>query len=674
MSPTVNIFGQVLLLLVLLGAGALFSYRIWQLYQPLLAAQPTVRRGDEGSSIRRMLTMVLGQAKMFERPAIGVAHFLIFWGFIILTVALVQVIVDGLIHGVRLPLVSSRAYVALNDLLAVSVIVALAYAAFRRGRLRPRGLTTQPDAWIIIAMIGGHLGSLLLAEGFAAAAFGTADPHWSLAGLVLGGPFGAIGATAAQVGFVAFYWIHILLVLGLLIYIPLSKHFHVFVSPVNIYLKGTKPKGELPTIANIEEAEHFGVSKVQQFTWKDILDGYACTECGRCTDVCPANLTGKPLDPKKIIVDMRLSTYAQAGMKMAARHEPRTITADTPLIGEEGLIKDEELWSCTSCMACIEACPVAIEHVPKIIDMRRNLVLEETRFPPELTKVFNSLERNSNPFGLRARNRADWAKGLGLKILSEHPDEPVDVLYWVGCYGSFDARNQKVAQSLSRILQAAGMNFGILGTEEGCTGDPARRAGNEYLYQVLAQGNVEVLQSYGVKKIVTACPHCMNTIKNEYPQFGGDFEVAHHSQFIAEMMKSGRLKLEEGTDKKAITFHDPCYLGRYNDVYDAPREVVNGLGVEVTEMQRSRNKSLCCGGGGGRAFMEEPIGKKMSHNRLDDVLETGCGTLAAGCPFCITMFEDAIGSTGSAEKVQVEDIAELVAARLPRPATAESTG
>ncbi len=673
MSPTVNLFGQLLLLTVLLAAGGVFAYRIWRLYQPLLAAQPTTRRGDEGTRLRRVATMVLGQSKMFERPAIGIAHFLIFWGFIILTLALVQVLVDGLLHGVRLPLVSSRAYVALNDVLATAVIASLAYAAYRRWRIKPRGLTTQNDAWIIIAMIGAHLTSLLLAEGFAAAAFGTGDPHWSLAGLLLGGPLTALGGTAAQIGFVGFYWVHILLVLGLLIYIPTSKHLHVLTSPVNVYLKSTRPKGELPKIEQIEEAEHFGVGTVQQFTWKDILDGYACTECGRCTNVCPANLTDKPLDPKKIIVDMRLSTYAQAGMKMAARHETREITAATPLIGEAGLIKDDELWSCTTCMACVEACPVAIEHVPKIVDMRRNLVLEETRFPTELTKVFNSLERNSNPFGLRARTRADWAKGLGLKILSEHADEPVDVLYWVGCYGSFDERNQRVAQSLSRILQAAGINFGILGTEEGCTGDPARRAGNEYLYQVLAQGNVETLQGYGVKKIVTACPHCMNTIKNEYPQFGGDFEVVHHSQFIAELMKTGRLTLESGVDKKSITFHDPCYLGRYNDVYDAPREVVNGLGVEVTEMHRSRNKSLCCGGGGGRAFMEEKLGNtKMSHNRLNDVLETGCGTLAAGCPFCITMFEDAIGSTGSGEKVQVEDIAELVAARLPKPPTVEA--
>jgi Fe-S oxidoreductase len=318
-------------------------------------------------------------------------------------------------------------------------------------------------------------------------------------------------------------------------------------------------------------------------------------------------------------------------------------------------------------MACVEACPVAIEHVPKIVDMRRSLVLEATEFPSELTGVYNSLERNSNPFGFRARTRADWAKGLDIKVVGDNPDEPVDVLYWVGCYGSFDERNQKVARALSQVLKSAGLNFGILGKDERCTGDPARRTGNEYLYQILAEANVETLNSAGIKKIVTACPHCLNTIKNEYPQFGGNFEVVHHSQFISGLLKSGELKLEEGTDKKSITFHDPCYLGRYNDVYDAPREVIEGLGgVEYTEMRRSRNKALCCGGGGGRAFMEEKVGKKMSHNRLNDVIETGCGTLGAGCPFCITMFEDAVRSTGNEEKVRVEDIAELVAARLPK--------
>lgn len=671
MSPTVNIVGQLLLVAILVGAFGVFFWRCNQLYRLAIAGAPTTVPADQGTRLARFAKMVLAQTKMFERPGIGLAHFLIFWGFIILTLALLQVVLDGLIHGLRLPIVSSRAFIALNDIFAFGVLLSLGYALYRRVRIRPWSLTSLPDAFVIIGMITGHVSALLLSEGFAAAAFGLHDPHWSLAGLILGGPFSVIGETAAKIGYVAAWWIHILLVMGLLVYIPLSKHFHVLAGPANVYFKSSKPKGELKKIENIEEQEHFGVSKVEQFTWKDILDGYACTECGRCTGSCPARLTDKPLDPRKIVMDLKLATYAHGGLRMLARDErSRAITAETPLIG--GLISEEELWSCTTCMACVEACPVAIEHVPKIVDMRRSLVLEATEFPSELTNVYNSLERNSNPFGFRARTRADWAKGLDIKVVGDNADEPVDVLYWVGCYGSFDERNQKVARSLSTVLKSAGINFGILGKDERCTGDPARRTGNEYLYQLLAEGNVETLNNAGIKKIVTACPHCLNTIKNEYPQFGGNFEVVHHSQFISGLMKSGQLKLEEGADKKSITFHDPCYLGRYNDVYDEPRDVIQGLGnVELTEMRRSRNKALCCGGGGGRAFLEEKVGSKMSHNRLNDVLDTGCGTLGASCPFCITMFEDAVRSTGNEDKVQVEDIAELVAARLPKPAAVD---
>jgi Fe-S oxidoreductase len=673
-SPTVNIVGQLVMLALIVGAFGLFGWRAARLYRLMRSGAPESRRGDEGTRVRRVVTMVLGQSKMLERPAIGLAHFLIFWGFTLLTFSALERLLAGILGGFRLPLIgNAHWYIALNDLLTFAVILSILYAAYRRLRIRPWFLTSLPDAFVILASIGGHLTAYLISEGFAAAAFGTAGEYWSLAGLVLGGPFAALGATAAKVGYVLFWWIDVLLILFLVTYIPVSKHFHIVTSPFNVYFKSTRPKGELRKIENIEEAERFGVSDVRQFTWKDLLDGYSCTECGRCTSACPANLTGKPLDPKKIVVDIRLATYARGGLRMAARGpvlaaDGRSpITAETPLLG--GQITEPELWACTTCMACVEACPVAIEHVPKIVDMRRALVLEESRFPAELTPAFNSLERNGNPFGFRADNRADWADGLDLKVVGEHPDEPVDVLYWVGCYGSFDERNQKVARALATVLKSAGINFGILGVEESCTGDPARRIGNEYLYQVLAEGNVETLKGYNVKKIVTACPHCMNTLKNEYPQFGGDFEVVHHSQFISGLIKSGQLKLADGVDKKSLTFHDPCYLGRYNDVYDEPREVLAGLGgTEFREMRRARNKSLCCGGGGGRTFMEERIGKKMSHNRLGDVLETGAETLAAGCPFCITMFEDGIRTSGAEEQVHVEDLAELVAARLPQAA------
>jgi Fe-S oxidoreductase len=666
MQPTIGIVGQLLVLALIAVAVGLFAWQIARLYQLLRSGAAAERHGDVGTRAGYVGKLVLGQSRMFAKPAIGVAHFLIFWGFILLALGAVERLLAGVLGGFRLPFIGrAHWFIALNDLIAFIVVLAILYAAYRRLVIRPWHLTTLPDALIILAAIGGHLSALLLSEGFAAAAFGNQGEYWSLAGALLGGPFGALGMAGAKAGFVFFWWLDVLLILGLIAYIPGSKHFHVVVAPINVYLRKVTSYGALPKIENIEEQEHFGATKVRDFTWKDILDGYACTECGRCTDACPAKLSGKPLDPKKIVVDLRLASYAQGGLHMWARgHRARAISADTPLTG--GLITDEELWSCTTCMACIEACPVAIEQVPKIVDMRRALVLEEARFPAELTATFNNLERHGNPFGFRADKRADWAGNLDIKVVGEHPDEPVDVLYWVGCYGSFDERNQKVARALARVLKSAGINFGILGVEESCTGDPARRTGNEYLYQVLAEQNVEVLKGYGVKTIVTACPHCMNTLKNEYPQFGGDFAVVHHSQFISDLLKTGRLQLADGVDKRSITFHDPCYLGRYNGVFDEPRAVLAGLGdADLREMRRSHNKSLCCGGGGGRAFMEERIGKKMSHNRLNDVLETGAETLAAGCPFCITMFEDGIRTCGVEERVHVEDIAELIAARLP---------
>lgn len=665
MAATGGILGQLLLLAALALAAGVFTWRTARLYRLLRAGAPAVRHGDVGVRLGRVFRMVLAQDKLFEQPAIGLAHFLIFWGFIILTVGAFERLLDGLLGGFRLPLIGhARWFIALNDLLALLVLLSLGYAAVRRLRLRPWYLTSLPDAFIILSAIGGHLSALLLSEGFAMAAFDTADRYWSPAGLLLGGPLGMLGPDVARAGYVVSWWLDVVLILGLLTYIPLSKHFHVVTSPINVYLKSTRAPGELPRIANIEEAETFGVRDVLQFTWKDLLDSYACTECGRCTSACPAQISGKPLDPKKIVMDVKRALYAQGGLRLAGRGREVPVAAATPLVG--GLIQDEELWSCTTCLACTEACPVAIEHVPKIVELRRALVLEDSRFPPELTPAFNSLERHGNPFGFRADQRASWADGLGLPILAERAGEPVEVLYWVGCYGSFDTRNQQVTRAFARVLQSAGVNFGVLGVEERCCGDPARRAGNEYLYQLLAEGNVETLKRYGVRQIVTACPHCLNTLKNEYPQFGGEFTVTHHSQFIADLLDSGKLRLRPGADTRAITFHDPCYLGRYNDIYDQPRAVLRELdGGGVREMRRTRNKALCCGGGGARAFMEERGAGKMNHNRLDDVLATGADTLAAGCPFCITMFEDGIRTAGVEERVAVRDLAELVAARLP---------
>jgi Fe-S oxidoreductase len=664
MAPTGSILGQLLLLALIAGAFGLFGWRLARLYRLVRAGAPEDRRGAAWPRLRRVAALVLGQTKLFEQPGIGLAHFVIFWGFIILTAGAIERLLAGVLGGFRLPLLGrAHWFIALNDALAAAVILSVGYAAVRRLGQRPWYLTSLPDSFIILAAIGGHLSALLLSEGFAAAAFGTAGEYWSPAGLLLGGPLGALGPAAAAAGYAVTWWADILLILGLLTYIPLSKHLHILTAPVNVYLTRNRPAGELRPLDDLETAERFGVSEVRQFTWKDLLDVTACTECGRCTRACPATLTGKPLDPKQIVVDIKRALYAEAGLRPGGRGPEPAATAGTPLVG--GLIDEAELWACTTCYACVEACPVAIEQAPKIVDLRRALVLEESRFPPELNRLYTNLERHGNPFGARADQRADWARGLGLRVAGEPPGRPIDLLYWVGCYGSFDARNQRVAHALARVLAGAGVDAAILGVAERCTGDPARRTGNEYLYQVLAEGNVATLARHGVRRIVTACPHCFNTLAHEYPRFGGRFEVVHHSQFIAELLQAGRLRLAGGTEQQRLTFHDPCYLGRYNGVYEPPRAVLAGLaGAEVREMRRSRQKALCCGGGGGRAFMEERLGTKMSHNRLGDVLATGAETLAAACPFCITMFEDGIRTGDAGGQVQVADLAELVAARL----------
>ncbi len=453
-----------------------------------------------------------------------------------------------------------------------------------------------------------------------------------------------------------------------------------------------------------------------------MLDGYACTECGRCNTVCPATNTGKPLFPKEIILGVKESLFEHDDeilgkdsffakydfFDIEARHSANGHNGHEaearPMVG--GIISTDALWACTTCMACMEICPVSIEHVPKIVDMRRHLVMEESDFPSEVTSLFNNIERNGNPWEISNDRRAEWAAGLGVPLMAENPD--ADVLYWVGCMGSFDRRNQQVATSVAKILRAAHVNFAILGPEESCTGDPARRIGNEYLWQMQAQQNIETLNGYGFnvaaqsngqhpptegsgtggsgaghapegssstgsngatkhRTIITACPHCFNTIKNEYPQLGGNYDVVHHSVFINRLLDEGKLKLPAGFDQRRLTYHDPCYIGRYNDIFDEPRQVLRVINSNgVTEMRRHRNKSFCCGGGGGRAWMEEKIGKRVNQTRVNEALETNAEVLAAACPFCITMFEDGVKGVEAEEKLKIEDISEIIVQALDK--------
>ena len=701
-SPTGGWIGTTIFVLLFLAALVLFGVRVGKLITLLAKARPEDRTDHIDDRIGEFFMVVLGQSGVLRDPIPGIAHFFTFWGFIVIQFGLLNLLL-GAFNG-SLPLLGdNRVFAVVLDIFVVLVLVALIVFAIRRGLVRPKQLTSALhgpwDGFIILGLIMLVIVTLALVEGFEYAASNGAA--WTPIGTFFGPLFSGAGTQADITWYRIFWWLHIGVVLGFLIYLPRSKHLHLMATPFNVFFRSYKQKGALPLLENIEEREDYGVSKAEQFTWKQLLDGYACTECGRCNTVCPASNTGKPLFPKEIILGVKEALFVHsdeilganslynklgiAGVK-ADQNAREQEAHHEPMVG--GIISHEALWSCTTCMACMEICPVAIEHVPKIVDMRRYLVMEESEFPQEVTSLFNNIERNGNPWEISNDKRAEWAAHLGVPLMAENPE--AEVLYWVGCMGSFDRRNQQVATSVVKVLQAAKINFAILGPEESCTGDPARRIGNEYLWQMQAQQNVETLNNYGFNRaeqhnghhgpassngstaiatkhrtIITACPHCFNTIKNEYTQVGGDYDVIHHTVFIEQLLSDEKIKLPEGFDRRKLTYHDPCYVGRYNDVYDEPRRVLTVLNSNgVTEMGRNRNKSFCCGGGGGRVWMEEKVGQRINQTRVNEALETKAEVLAAGCPFCITMFEDGIKGVEAEEKMKVEDISEILARAL----------
>ncbi len=701
-SPTGGWIGTTIFVVIFLAALLLFGTRAGELVTLLVKARPEDRTDHIDDRIGEFFQVVLGQSGVLRDPLPGIAHFFTFWGFIINQFGLLNLIL-GAFNG-SLPLLGdNRAFAIVLDVFVVLVLLALVLFAIRRAVFHPKQLSSflhgPWDGYIILGLILLVVVTLILVEGFEYAASNGAA--WTPIGAFFSPWFSQAGTENSLIAYRFFWWLHILTVLSFLIYLPRSKHLHLLATPFNVFFRNFKPKGALPLLENIEERDDYGVSKAEQFTWKQLLDGYACTECGRCNTVCPASNTGKPLFPKEIILGVKESLFVRsneilgedtlysrlgiAGVK-ADENEREKEAHHQQMVG--GIISEDALWACTTCMACMEICPVSIEHVPKIVDMRRHLVMEESEFPQEVTSLFNNIERNGNPWEISNDKRAEWAAGMGIPLLAENPE--AEVLYWVGCMGSFDQRNKQVATSVARILQAAKVDFAILGPEESCTGDPARRIGNEYLWQMQAQMNIETLNGYGFNRsdesnghhaanghgattaakqrtIITACPHCFNTIKNEYPQLGGNYEVLHHSVFIDRLLTSEQLKLPEGFDTRKLTYHDPCYIGRYNDVYDEPRRVLKVInGEEPTEMRRHRNKSFCCGGGGGRAWMEEKIGKRVNQTRVNEALETKAEVLAAGCPFCITMFEDGIKGVEAEEKLKVEDISEILARAIEK--------
>ncbi|MEE9115804.1 MAG: heterodisulfide reductase-related iron-sulfur binding cluster, partial [Thermoplasmata archaeon] len=552
----------------------------------------------------------------------------------------------------------------LADLTGILVIIGILFAAYRRFVRKPSRLNRKRDDAVVLTLIFLIVLTGFLTEGVrilngdpgplcrTAPDFQSDDDSvWSPVGSTFAWFFLAVGAEG-EILWTVFWWLHLALALAFIVYVPYSKLSHMFISPLNTFFRSLGPKGALKKMEIEEEAETFGVQKIEQFTSKQLWDLYACMECGRCQDRCPAWLTDKPLSPKKIILDLRdhLNVRGKELLKKSGEG------LEVPSLGGS-VVKFDEIWACTTCGACQESCPVFIEHIDKIVDMRRAMVMMESNFPNEMNPVLRNMETQFNPYMVGNDTRADWAEDLGIKKLSA--DQDVEYLYFVGCTASFDDRNKKVATAFAKIMKRAGLSFGILGTEEKCCGEPLRRMGNEYLGQMMITENINVFKKYNVKKIVTACPHCFNTLKNEYPDFGGKFQVIHHTELLSDLMKRGKIK----TSKKLpaiATYHDSCYLGRHNDIYDQPRDTLKAVtSGQPKEMKDNKWNGFCCGAGGGRMWMEETLGSRINETRVEQALDVKADTMATACPFCLIMLGDGIKAKDAEEKLDIVDIAEM---------------
>jgi Fe-S oxidoreductase len=667
-------------LLALAVAGGAFSRRAYKLYRLVRLGRPVPRSGDIVHRVEQEVTVVLGQRKLLQRAAPGLMHAFIFWGFIVLLTTIAEAFGEVFGRNFAIPLVGRSGWLGLvQDVFAVLVIVGVGMAVYIRKVQRPERFKGShlEEADFILLMITGIMLTLLALNGSKIALGINESPKaWTPVSNLVAQIFEQMSRGAVDRFEGVFLWAHILLILGFLAYIPYSKHLHIFVSEINVFFTNTRARGHLePLHIDLENVEaedaSMGAATAEDLTWKEILDTYSCTECGRCQAVCPAWNTGKPLSPKLIVMNLRDHVFDQGSRILGAKDKGEDYEK-VPLNPE--VIEDEVVWDCVTCGACMQECPVNIEHVDHIVDMRRNLVMGESRFPAEAGTLLRNLENASNPWGQPQSQRADWAKDLDVEVLED--GQAPEYLYWVGCAGSFDDRARKISQAVVEVLQRAGVPFAILGPRELCNGDPARRIGNEYLYQELAKQNIDTLKAVGATKIVVNCPHCFNTLRNEYPDFGGHYEVIHHTQLFARLIDEGRLQPGPLHDDQSMTYHDPCYLGRHNGIYDQPRHVLDKIpGVRAVEMPRHRDRSFCCGAGGSRMWLEERLGKRINVERTEEAISTGARTMGVACPYCLIMLDDGAKATG--ERIKVMDVAQVVARSiLPSepPAAADPAG
>jgi Fe-S oxidoreductase len=654
--------------------------------------------------VMSMVILAIGQKRLVGRSReriSGIMHAFIFWGFCILLIRSVTLYGEGFQPGFHLPFLGGDyllgyLYVALKDIVEAIVFVMIIFAFYRRAVLKPERMHNTFEAYLVLGLIAILMASDLLYDG---ARYNLIQLHdnpgnihyfnnpqygseflWTPVSVGAASLISGLSAGATTTILSMMFWIHICTQLVFLNLLPLGKHFHVITALPNVFLKSLGYPHEKAKVLDLEdeaawEDESLGINHIHQLNWKQGLDLYTCTECGRCKEVCPTYTTDKPLNlhefndnlkqellenAANIIKKARLSSTIEQSQDSARieklKEEITALNSKKQLIGE--VIAEDTLWACTTCRACEEVCPVAIEHVPRITAMRQGQFLMAEAYPKELNPALKGLERNGNPWGIGYDKRADWAEGLDVKTMAD--DQNVDYLLWVGCAGSFDDRSKKVTTSLVKILQKAKISFAILGIEEKCTGDYARRVGSEMMFQMMAQENIATLNNYNVKKIITACPHCLNTLKHEYPAMGGDYEVIHHAEFIDQLVKQGKIKLKQSLEG-TLTYHDPCYLGRYNNIFDQPRSVLQSVSKSgLKELERQGRESFCCGAGGGRMWMEETIGKRIYLERSEEIVRQQVSNVAVGCPFCMTMIEDGMKELGKEEEIKTLDIAELV--------------
>jgi len=659
-------------LLVLFAAGA-FVYSMSRRVRVLLATAPENRFYRIGTRLRKTVEYAIFQKRMFRDLYAGTFHILLFAGFVVLLVRTVALVVEGLVPGfVLLPGRAGDAYTLAKDVFEVLVLVGVVMAVSRRAFARPARLDLTNDAWLILFLIFLLIAADLVSEGARVALAAKGGSVWSPAVGILASWLAPLSRPTLLKLYDAAWWTHLVDILFFGNYLPYSKHFHIITSVPNVFFMKLDQMGRLGT-PDLETAEHFGVSKIEDLSWKSVLDGYTCTECGRCRVVCPTALTGKPLDPKVFIGDLR-DAVRKATPEILATQSGRGNGAPPErkeLIG--GWLTEETIWACTTCGFCTTACPVfIIPTVDKITEMRRHLVLERADFPKEMQTAFRGMETNGNPWGISASARGDWARDLPVVTMSEAAGSPVEVLFWVGCAGSYEDRAKRVSKAIVEILNEAGVSFAILGVEETCTGDSARRMGNEYLFQMLAMQNIETLNRYGVKRIVTNCPHCFNCIKNEYPVLEGKYEVLHATELVASLVREGRVRLTEPV-RETISYHDACYLGRYNGVYAPPRDLLRAIpGLQVQELPRTCERGLCCGAGGGRMWMEEKLGTRINQARMKEIEEAGTASVGLSCPFCMIMLGNAREEIGA--KTNPFDVLELARKSMGEGSRVEPRG